>query len=120
MADIEEIKTYLRKLQRVVETGDFKIFGKMIIKKNKVDNILCCVLAVLPESFKTMTKDDQVTVDKYPAVASFNRMTKVINNPFFLSADYYSFSLNDVITLIQNINKNIKGDIAKIEEIENI
>ena len=117
MADVTELKNYIKKLSRVVNSADFAILGKTLIKKKKVDDLIVCIIALLPDSFKKTMKK-RVPIDVYPAVAAFNRLSKVIRKPFFLSKDYYFFPTSEVITLLQSIGKNIERDINKLEEEE--
>ena len=118
MADITELKNYIKKLQRLVNSADLTIFGHSLLKKNKVDDVIVCMIALLPESFKKAMKK-RIPIDLYPAVASFNRLSKIIRKPFFLSKDFYFIDTNEVLTLIQAISKNIERDINKLEEEEN-
>lgn len=53
MEDLTDLKKYLKKLQRVISNdADFTFFGSNYIKKNKVDDIWCCILASMPNIFK--------------------------------------------------------------------
>lgn len=115
MTNVVELKKYINKLTRSINSADLAIFGSSIVKKNKIDDILVCFIALLPDSFKKTMKK-RVPIDVYPSVASFNRLSKIIKKPFFLSKDFYIFKTNEAITLIQNINKNIERDINKLEE----
>lgn len=115
MADIIEIKNYLKKLQKIVNNADFAIFGSSITKKSKIDDTLCCLLALLPESYKTIMKR-RTAIDRYPSVSGLNRLSKTIKKPFFLSNDFYIFKTNEVLTLIQSITKNIDRDLARLIE----
>ena len=117
MADVTELKNYIKRLTRIINSADFAIFGKSMVKKKKVDDLIVCIIALLPESFKKAMKK-RVPIDVYPAVASFNRLSKVIRKPFFLSKDYYFFPTSEVVTLLQSIGKNIERDINKLEEEE--
>ena len=115
MVNITELKNYIKKLNKLVNSADFAIFGYSLLKKTKVDDNLVCILALLPDSFKKAMKK-KTPIDQFPSVSSFSRLSKIICKPFFLSGDYYIFSTSHVIALIQNIDKNIERDIQKLEE----
>ena len=117
MADVTEIKNYMKRMLRLVNTADFSIFGSSLVKKSKVDDLIVCIFALLPDSYKKTMKK-RVPLDLYPSVSSLNRLSKIIRKPFFLSKDYYFFKTSEAITLIQNVSINIEKDIRKIEEDE--
>lgn len=117
MANIVEIKNYIKKIQRLINGADFSIFGSSLVKKNKVDDVIVCIIALFPDSYKKTLKK-RVPLELYPSVSSFNRLSKILRKPFFLSKDYYFFNTSEAITLIQSINKNIERDINRIEEEE--
>ena len=83
MADVTELKNYIKKLQRLVNSAEFTLFGSSVIKKNKVDDLIVCIIALLPESFKKTMKK-RVPVDVYPSVASFNRLSKLMKTFLFI------------------------------------
>ena len=118
MADITELRNYIKKLQRIVNSADLTLFGRSLVKKNKVDDVLVCIIATLPESFKKTMKK-RIPLEMYPSIASFNRLSKVIRKPFFLSREFYFFDTTEAITLVQSIIKNIERDINRLEEEEN-
>ena len=50
MEDLTDLKKYLKKLQNTIARDiDFKFFGLNFIKKNKIDDVWCCILASLPK-----------------------------------------------------------------------
>ena len=53
MEDLTDLINYFKKLQRVVVRDiDFKFLNNSFIKKNKIDDVLCCILASLPNVYK--------------------------------------------------------------------
>ena len=59
MEDLTDLKKYLKKLQRVISNdADFTFFGSSYIKKNKVDDIWCCILASIPNINKKNMNTD--------------------------------------------------------------
>jgi hypothetical protein len=115
MVDVEELKGYFKKLKKAVDTADMAIFGKKLVKKNRIDDLLCCIFATLPDTFKVAMKK-RLNADMYPAVASYNRLSQIIKKPFFLSHDFYIFDESEALVLLQNISKNLERDINRLEE----
>ena len=115
MTDIAELKNYFIKVQKAVHSADLSIFGICLVKSSRIDDLLCCILALLPDSFKATMKK-RISLDEYPSVSCYNRLSKIIKKPFILSSDYYIFNKNEVATLLMTITKNIERDIKKIEE----
>ena len=55
MADIIALKDYYKKLQRIINfEGEFTFFDYKLVKKSKIDDILCCILATLPADYKSL------------------------------------------------------------------
>ena len=121
MADIIAIKDYFKKLQKVlISEAEFTFFSYKMAKKTKVDDLLCCILAVLPESYKKALKQRISTntdANKYISVTGYNRLSKVIKKPFILSKDIYVYNYGEVDLLIKSIITNIERDIIELDGI---
>jgi len=117
MANIEELKKYIKRLNKIVQTAEFSILGSSVVRRNKIDDTIVCILAVLPDSFKKAMKK-RMPIDMYPSVSSFNRLSKIIKKPLFIFNNFYIFKANEAIALIQTINKNIERDVEKLEEAQ--
>lgn len=115
MADIQALMDYFRKLQRAVDSPDFAFFNFRILKKNKIDDLLVCTLALLPDSFKKAMKK-RLQVDMYPSVSCYTRLSKLLKKPFFLSSEHYIVRYGEVTTMIQGIKHNLERDIKRLEE----
>ena len=116
MADTTELAAYLKKLKKLIESADLTLFGSTFVNKKKIDDILCCIIAIFPDSFKSMMKK-RVSVEVYPSVASFNRLSSIIRQTIFLSKNHYVFNKGEALVLLKNICQNIDRDISKLESI---
>lgn len=119
MADIITIKDYLKKLQKIINfDAEFKFGGLYLVKKRKIDDITCCIIASLPDSYKKMlkTKND---VQKYNSVLSYGLLTKLLNKKFFLDKNLCMVNVNEVNKLIGAILVTIERDINSIEQLFN-
>ncbi len=119
MADIIAIKDYLKKLQKIINfDAEFKFFSYNLIKKRKIDDITCCIIASLPESYKKMlkTKND---IQKYSSVLSYGLLTKLLARKFFLDKNLCMVNTGEVNKLISAIIVTIERDIKNIEDLFN-
>ena len=76
MQDLTETKNYIKKLHRIVNTPEFTLFGKFLAKKNRIDDVLCCVIASFPDIYKKALKNRAIRPEQFQSVAAFNRLTK--------------------------------------------
>lgn len=118
MADEETISnliSYFNKLKKVIMYDtEFSFFGYKLVKKSKIDDILCCILAILPDSYKNMLKRKEGS--KFTSILSYNLMFNAIKNKFVLNPDCYLISYNDAVKYIQTITRDLEKDIVKIEK----
>ncbi len=115
MIDIEELKSYLKKLQKTVSSAELTLFGYSIAKKNRIDDLFCCIIALFPDSYKKALKNRTLRPDQFQSVTAFNRLSKVIKRPAFLLSDCYAYRLPDANDLFKLINKDIELDINRLE-----
>ena len=116
MAQIDEIKEYLRKIQLVVKNPEFSFVGSCFVKKSRIDDLMCCLMAVLPKQFNNILK---YKTERYKYVSTLNiaKLKDEMMHPFLFSKNLYVFELNKIMVYIQNIMKSIEQDIEKIEKL---
>jgi len=115
MADNSELHEYFKKLQRALDSADFTFLNFRIVKKARIDDLLVCTLALLPEVFKKAMKK-RLKIDMFPAVSCYNRLSKIIKKPFILSSDYYIVHYGEASTMIKSIRQNLDRDIKQLED----
>lgn len=119
MADIVTIKDYLKKLQRIIDNNAEFHFGKYhLVKRTKIDDVMCCILASLPDTYKKVVKS-KMGGRRYESVLCFGLMTKFVNKKFFLDNSMNLVNANEVGRLITSICKTIERDIRAIDEVFN-
>lgn len=112
---IENLISYFKKLKKIlIFESDFSFFSYKLIKKSKIDDILCCILATLPNSYKQMMK--QKEGKKYTSVLAYNLLFNSIKNKFILNPDVYLISYNNADKYIGSILTTLKKDITAIEK----
>ena len=115
MEDTTELMNYFKKLQKSIEKADFRVLKYKFVKKSRIDDLLVCTLAVLPDSFKKTMKK-RLKLDMFPSVSCDNRLSKIIKKTFFLTPDYYMIDFGEALSLLKNIIKYLESDLRKLEE----
>ena len=116
MDDIQGLKNYFKKLKRIIMTeADLKFFRFSFVKKNKIDDVLCCVYAKLPDSYKKMLKT-KTNVKQYNSVMCYGLLTKLLAKKFFLDKSLCVVNVTEVNKLLSSVILSIERDINKIEQ----
>lgn len=115
MADSLALQDYFKKIQKAIDTADFAFLNFRIVKKSKIDDLLVCTLALLPDDFKKAMKK-RLKLDMFPSVSCYNRLSKIIKKPFILSKDYYIIPYGEASTMIKSIRQNLDRDIRRLEQ----
>ena len=117
--DIDAIKDYMKKLQKVINfDATFSIAGFKLIQKRKIEDVLCCVYAKLPEAYKKMLKT-KVDVQRYNSVLCYSLLMKLLSKKFFLDKNLIIVRVNEVNKLISAVIVSIDRDISTIEQLLN-
>jgi len=118
MADIDLIIDYFRKLERtIMYDNDFAFIDIRLVKKNKIDDLICCILASLPDSYKKMMR--QKEGGRFNSIILYNLMFKSIKRKFFLNSGVYLVEADNAKRYIESIIGSIGKDIALIENMQN-
>ena len=116
MADVTALKDYLKKIQKIISyNADISFGSTRLIKKSKIDDILCCVFASMPDLYKKYLKADY---DKrFSSINTFRMLDIELKHKFFLNQNMYSINLNKCNQLINAVFNSIDNDIKKMEEL---
>ena len=115
MADVEEIKHYFKKLQKVINFEiEFNLFGIKLIKKNKIDDVLVCIQAALPDSYKKIMKTSRGK--KLTSVIGYEILFSSIKRKFVLNSDVYMVDDKKATRIISSILVSIEKDIEYAEK----
>ena len=116
MDKIEEVKEYLGKLNLLVtRNAEFSLIDAKLVKKTKVDDLLCCIIAVLPDKYKKFLKLKKE--NRLSSVVNYNAMLKVLTRPFFFNKNLYIVDYKKVSACINRIIVTIERDIAYLEKM---
>ena len=115
MAEIQEIVSYLKKLQRIIQReADFTFFSYKLIKKEKIDDILCCYLASLPDSYKK-TMNNVTLKRRYNSMMNYKMLMQSVKLRFRFNSSVYLVKHKQAIDTISAIIATLEKDIKYIE-----
>ena len=116
MEEKASFQDYIKKLQRAIDNADLTLFKYKFVKKNRIDDLLVCTIAVMPDAFKSAIKK-RLQPDMFPAVSCYNRFAKIAKKAFFLAPEYYLIDYQEATTMLSSIRKNYEGDLKRLEEM---
>ena len=115
MLDVSDTISYFKKLQKVIYyEADFVFWGFALVKKNKIDDVLCCILATLPDSYKRLMK--QREGKKLKSIVAYEMLFNAIKGKFILNSNMYLVRNEDANKYISTILATLEKDIAYIEK----
>ena len=124
--NITEIKAYLVKIKHAVNSAEFSLGSTKFVKKSRMDDLWCCLLALLPKSFKDealrksqekVSKKKEVVIYKLQSVIVFNKLKMALIRPFFLSSNLYVIDSDPIDSLMNEMISTLEEDIKHIEKI---
>lgn len=116
MADIVALKDYLKKLQKIINfEATFTFSHWKLVKKTRIDDIMCCIYATLPDTYKRMLKT-KTDIQRYNSVLCYGLLTKLIARTFFLDKNLVIVNITEVNKLINCIIMTIEQDIHSIQQ----
>lgn len=115
MESISALQDYLKKIQRTIDNAGLTLFSYKFVKKNRMDDLLVCAIASMPESYRNIM-NKKIQLDLYPSVACYNQLTRVIKKSCFLFSDYYMVDYTEAFNLLKSLKLSIERDIRKLEE----
>ena len=117
MTDIASIKDYLKKIQKIINFEAVLTLGShKLVKKTRIDDVMCCVLATLPESYKKVIKTKK-DMQRYNSVLCYGLLTKLLAKRFFLDRNLILINVTEANKLINSILVSIEKDINAIDKI---
>ena len=107
------IKNYLTKLTRIInDQATFTWFHTKIVKKTKIDDILCCIEGSFPDEYKNFVKRHGTRDLK--GYACYQQLLDMLRGKSMLFSDSYSVKHNEAIKQIQTLTKFLKADFTKV------
>lgn len=117
--DITAIANYLDKLEKVVNReADFSIGNYKLIKKAKIDDVLCCLLASFPDVYKKAI--NRTRGNKYRSILSYHLLFNAIKGKFILNNSVYLVNSENIQEYINTMKHTIESDVEKLMKLENM
>ena len=112
---ILDTKKYLKKLMNtVMENSSFTFAKTKIVKKKAIDDILCCVEAVMPQEYRNYVRTYGTAGLKSHLYLS--KIHAAIKNKFLLSTDVYSVRYKELEPLMSAFVSELRHDLDKISQ----
>ena len=110
---LAEMQKYIKKLLRVIDNDALlTLFGTKLVKKIKLDDILCCIEANFPKEYKEyLRKHGPVNLSSYKC---YNNLIEMIRNKFVLDPSIYVVKYEDVERCAMSFLSLMISDIKKI------
>lgn len=106
--DIEkEINLYINKLEKIVNEPVLKLFSKIYLKKDEVDNLICCIYSILPEEIKDLKRKDLNSSRILKNLTSIFKKTK-------MNKKLYCANIDEIKNTIKDYKQSFKEDIYNI------
>lgn len=113
--DLLELKNYFKKLQKtIIRDADINFFSFSFFKKNRIDDILCCIIATLPDLYKKNMRTD--LGKKLGSVIAYNALFNAIKKKCPFNSTMYMVDVSNANRLIYTIINTIERDISYIEK----
>lgn len=108
--NILELQKYLKKLKNIIETeASFSFGNTKIVNKKKIDDVLCCIEASIPNMYKAYLKKGGPR--KLSSNKCYLQLLDAIKNKFFFSSNVYNVESACVIGCINALMKTWASDI---------
>lgn len=112
----DSIKSYFLKLKKLIMHGaDLNLIKFKLIKKAKIDDILCCIFATLPDKYRQAMKDKK---QRLTSMIAYEYLKGHLSKKFFLSSGYYIVKSKETLKYIDAILMTIIKDIQWVEAHE--
>lgn len=109
---VSKLSKYITKLNKTIcNNADFSWFKKKYINKKRVDDILCCIEASLPEEYRGDKKR------RYRGMVVYKQITSFIRVQSRLNKDWYAIDYTQVSACFDLFLKSVKSDIKSMNEI---
>ena len=119
MDNTNEVVDYFIKLQKVIKHQSELVFLDMsLIKKTKIDDLLCCILAVLPQNYKDVLNNRRKLSRKLRSIEGYQSLFKAIKRKFIFNNNVYLVQQKQALDYITIILKNIEQDINFCENYD--
>ncbi len=109
-------KTYLRKLKKIInEEASFTLINVKILKKAKIDDILCCIEGALPQEYRDYIK--KYGANSLKSNTYIRRLHAAIKNRFMFSTNSYAVRYKETEPLIEMIISALNADLNRVMHV---
>ena len=101
----QEIKKYFNKILNTISIHySFRLFDYYFIEKRRIDDVLCCLLAIIPKSYIDMVNlDIAIEQERMCSIKAYKSFLEVLKTPAPFSSAHYLLSKNKIQKDIDNL-----------------
>lgn len=114
---IQNLKSYYDKLARTLRNeADFKLFGKAIFDKRRIDDAMCCVEANFPREFNEYKKNAKTFGEFVETFKLYSLLVSNIKIKPPIGTSSYLVKVNEALKLIDKLKFVASSDLKYIKE----
>ena len=110
---LQDLKTYLNKLKRIIATESSFSFGnKKIVGKSRIDDIVCCIQASYPAEYTEYVKRNGLK--SLQSHLCYQQLLTVTTKKFLLSSGHYLVDFDKFMSLLNMLTQTIEKEKARV------
>jgi hypothetical protein len=111
---MQELNKYLKKLELLIlNGGEFTFLHTKLVKKNSIDDLLCCIEASIPDEYKEYVK--KKSTKKMESELLYAALKSFIQNKFMFSSSLYSVQYKRAAKIITDYQRALNSDLKYIQ-----
>lgn len=114
MENLADIKDYVNKiLKKIQQNADFKFLGNNLVKRRTVDDLVCCIIAKLPDEYN---KKMQTASGRYVSMGNFAKFQSTLRQKCWWSSSSYWIKISDAEAFGTAFLNSLPRDLKRLEE----
>ena len=113
---IKNLKNYYDKLARILRNeAAFKMFGKAIFDKRRIDDAVCCIDANIPNEFRIYQKNAGNISGSVETFRLYDMLIRSIKNKPPMGNSSYMVNIEEALKIIDKLKFVASSDLSYIK-----
>ena len=114
---IRNLRDYYDKLAKILRNeASFKMFGKAIFDKRRIDDAMCCIDANFPREFKSFKNHSKNMNGMIETFKLYNMLVANIKNKPPIGNSSYMVRINEALRILEKLKFVAASDLNYIKE----